>query len=384
MHTLRIYALLNALANNLVVPFVSFLTASAGIVGEPLALVSSAGTTFPGLVQYALSRMKTEAKTLVVAGTGLAGLLWVVMAAFQLSGSAFVVTFLAIEALSGASLFGWMLLMESVSRTARGAILARYQVYAYLGGLGATMFAGVVVGPQLSLMRYFFAGAGVLYLVNAWVISRDDARVEASPGTGKVSPRLRRFLGVNSLFVFVWSLAWPLFPLAQVNIFQMSETEVAVIAVIGGLSSVLLQRVIGRVADRRRRHMMFAGRFMLASFPLVYALASSVYQIYVVNIVSGFTNSTGIAYTSYLFENSIDKRKGIGLYNLANALAAAAGSSLSGLAYVALSGGDAIAVLRTMLMVVAGARIAVSFLYLTLKEGEGGAVSVGGKAVGAK
>ena len=365
-------------------PFISFLTASAGVVGEPLALVSSAGTTFPGLVQYVLSRMKSEAKTLVVAGTGLAGVLWVVMAVLQLSGLPFVGIFLAIEALSGASLFGWMLLMESMSRTARGTTLARYQMYTYLGGLGATLFAGVVVGPQLPLMRYFFAGAGVMYLVNAWVVSRDDARAEAAPGAGKASPRLRRFLGINSLFVFVWSLAWPLFPIAQVDIFNMTETEVAIIAVIGGLSSVMLQRAIGKVADKRRRLVMFTGRFTLACFPLVYALASSVYEIYVVNIISGFTNSTGIAYTSYLFENSVDKRKGIGLYNLANALAAAAGSSFSGLVYVALSGDDAVAVLRTMLIAVAGARIAVSFLYLTLKEGEGGAVSGGGKAAEAK
>jgi len=35
---------------------------------------------------------------------------------------------------------------------------------------------------------------------------------------------------------------------------------------------------------------MFLGRILLATFPLTYALANDVYQIYLVNVVTGYGN----------------------------------------------------------------------------------------------
>ncbi|MEM0363465.1 MAG: MFS transporter, partial [Sulfolobaceae archaeon] len=113
------------------------------------------------------------------------------------------------------------------------------------------------------------------------------------------------------------------------------------------------------------------GRFALATFPLAYALSNSVYQIYIANLVSGFTNSASISYTAYLFDHSsyYEKRVNIALYNLFNAIAAILGSTISSIIFSAVSTWfNIIFSIDIMLIAIGILRILSSLLYLRVKE----------------
>ncbi|MEM4944645.1 MAG: MFS transporter, partial [Saccharolobus sp.] len=77
MKPLRIYALLNNLANSIVNPFIAFFTASNNITGVLLAIVSSASTVFPGVIQYLLVNVAIRARKLIAISTLGGGLLWI-------------------------------------------------------------------------------------------------------------------------------------------------------------------------------------------------------------------------------------------------------------------------------------------------------------------
>ena len=373
LRPLRTYSLLNNLANSLISPFVSFFVASNGIIGSLLAIVSSAGTTFPGIIQYILANLYVRAKKLVLIGTLTTGLLWISIGAFEIYGSAFVLIYVIITISLGTANFGWLLILDKISETARGRTLAYYNFYGNIGGLIATLITGFIVGNKLYLMRYFFVIGGLIYLVNAYVIyhSDVDAGTIKSNKLFTSNPEVRKFLLINFIFTFIWAMAWPLFPLAQVYKFHMNEFNIAVISVISGVSTIALQRFIGTLVDKHRKTVMFLGRFALATFPFAYAFSTSIFEIYLAEVVSGFIASASISYTAYLFDNSSyqEKRTNIALFNMLNGIAALAGSSFSAFILSLISPRLGLVMAVNLLLILIGImRIFSSFLYLKVKE----------------
>jgi hypothetical protein len=370
LRPLRLYAVLSTLAQSAVSPFISFFSASEGVNGELLALVSSAGTTLPGVTQYALVKTKMRAKTMISTANLIMSSLWITTGVLGVKGSLFVPLYLGIQAALGVANFGWLLIMEKVSVTTRGQTLALYSFYANLGGLVATLLTGFVIRDDLLLMRYFFVVSGMISLFNSYVISKSDVDSSYAPSTGSSGLwEIRRFLVANFIFMLTWSMSWPLFPIAQVYKFHMNGEEVAILNVLGGASTVAVQRAVGRLTDRHRKWVMFFGRLGLASFPLGYALCTSVYQLYLMNLISGFTNSAMISFTSYVFDNCTNKRKAIAFYNMLNGIGALIGSTIGGVEYSIASSylGEVEGV--TLALLIAGAcRIATSMLYLGVKE----------------
>ena len=371
---LRMYVLLNNLANSLISPFVSFFAAANGITGSLLAIVSSAGTTFPGIMQYVLANLYVKAKKLILVSTLIAGLLWISIGAFVIFNSTFVLIYVIITLCWGAAGFGWLLILDKVSATARGRTLAYYNFYSYMGGLIATFITGFIVGDELYLMRYFFIIGGLIYLINVYIILHFDVDSEIVKSKARLftsNPEVRKFLLINFTFTFVWSMAWPLFPLAQVYKFHMNELNIATLSVIGGVSTLALQRFIGKLVDKHRKYIMFFGRFALATFPFAYAFSTSVYEIYLANLVSGFTNSASISYTAFLFDNSsyYEKRINIALFNMLSGIAALSGSTLSSFIVTLISSRlGLVTAVNFMLISIGILRIITSFLYLKVKE----------------
>lgn len=310
MKPLRTYILLKNFALNLSQPFISFLSALSGLNGEVLAIVSSAGTVLPSLVQFLLGFIRARGKKLVILGTGVSTLLWITLAFTPFNSVSFVLLYVLLESSLGISLFGWYLIMERVSGTTRGKTLAQYSFYSTLGGLVATLITGFLVGRSVSMIRPFFLITGILTLIDTYIAWNFDVDYEKPPSKGlKVSKELRDFLLVTFGFNVIWSSAWPLFPLAQVYVFSMNFENVAIINTISGLSTLLMQNWVGKLVDKNRKLMMFLGRLALATFPLAYALSNSVYEIYLANVVAGFTNSVNsTAYLSYLYDSSKDTR----------------------------------------------------------------------------
>lgn len=371
MKPLRTYILLRNFALNLSQPFISFLSALSGLNGEALAIVSSAGSVLPSVVQFVLGFVKARGKQLVVIGSAILGILWILLSFIPFNSATFVAIYVFLEASLGVSLFGWYLVMERVSTSSRGKVLAQYSFYSTLGGLIATLITGFLVGDNTALIRPFFLITGVLILSDSYIASKFDVDYEKPPIKGlNVTKEFRDFLLITFMFNVIWSSAWPLFPLAQVYVFNMNFENVAIINTVSGVSTLLMQNWVGKLVDKNRKLMMFTGRLALATFPLAYALSTSTYEIYLANIVAGFTNSVNsTAYLSYLYDSSKDTRKSVGLYNAVTAIGDLTGSSIGGItAQLVTSYFGVVQGIRNMMLVIALLRLLASLFYLRLHE----------------
>ncbi|MFP3163596.1 MAG: MFS transporter [Acidianus hospitalis] len=369
MKPLRTYVMIRNFALNLSQPFISFVSAASGISGENLAIVSSAGSALPSFIQFVMGFFNLRGKIITFYGTLAAGLLWISLS-FIPFGVFFVVIYVLLEASLGISAYGWYLIMERISNTSRGKILAQYSFYSVIGGMIATLLTGFVVNKDFSEVRYFFFFSGSLFLLSSLISLKFD--VDYSKETLKglsLSRELSKFLIITFLFDVVWSMAWPLFPLAQVYLFDMNFENIAIINLIANFSTLLLQRKIGELVDKNRKLMMFLGRLALSVFPLAYALSTSVYQIYLANVVAGFTSSiNSTAYLSYIYDNSKDVRKGIGLYNAVSGLGDLIGSSVGMLGIEELEFLGMVIAIKLMMLIIASLRMVASFVYLKIQE----------------
>ncbi|MUN29055.1 MFS transporter [Sulfuracidifex metallicus] len=368
MKPLRTITLLNSIASSLSQPYFSFLNVINGVTGPLLGVVSSSFTAFPSIVQGIFSLYKAEAKNLITWGFILSGLAWILL--FLLPyGSLSTLMYVIAASGSGASTFGYSIIMEKVSRGARGAVLSQYAQYARIGSLLSTVGVGLLTGDQYYLMKWFFLSTGLLYLISSYIstiIQDEEVYVPPSEGIGK---DVMRMILVNSSFYVVWAFAWPLFPVAEVEVYHMNEDNLAIITLIGGISGLLFQRRVGMWMDRNRRAVMFAGRIGLAIYPLAYSLATNVYQIYAAYLLMGITGPANIAYTSFVYDNTKNVRKAISFMSLGEGIGAIMGSLLGSVSFVEMESliSPSMAV-RLLLFTASLSRIAFSFFYLSLHD----------------
>jgi len=379
LRSLRIYSLLNNLASGLTSPFIGFLVASSGIPVYLLSIVSSASTSLPGIAQIAILRIRSNPRSMVFLGTLAIGLLWILSGFVSYASTLFVGLYLVIQVISGIASLGWLLILENISRGRRGFELARYSFYASAGSLLATLITGYIVGRNLSNMGYFFIATGILLIVSSLAVlgyRESDSSIggarpkeESFHRTSKSADLLSRFCIINSAYMVVMSFAWPLFPLAQVYKFRMSAAEVGILTVIAGMSSLAIQRPLGILVDINRKAVMVLGRVLLASFPLGYAFSPNIYYLYAIQIISGFTNSAGIAYTSYVMDHSIDKRRALSMFNFLNGIATIIGSIMGGLLYVVISSAeDPVAAIDILMTSIGIIRILMAIPYIFLRD----------------
>jgi len=379
LRSLRIYSLLNNLASGLTSPFIGFLVASSGIPVYLLSIVSSASTSLPGIAQIAILRIRSNPRSMVFLGTLAIGLLWILSGFVSYASTLFVGLYLVIQVISGIASLGWLLILENISRGRRGFELARYSFYASAGSLLATLITGYIVGRNLSNMGYFFIATGILLIVSSLAVlgyRESDSSIggarpkeESFHRTSKSADLLSRFCIINSAYMVVMSFAWPLFPLAQVYKFRMSAAEVGILTVIAGMSSLAIQRPLGILVDINRKAVMVLGRVLLASFPLGYAFSPNIYYVYAIQIISGFTNSAGIAYTSYVMDHSIDKRRALSMFNFLNGIATIIGSIMGGLLYVVISSAeDPVAAIDILMTSIGIIRILMAIPYIFLRD----------------
>jgi MFS family permease len=369
---LKLYVLIQNLANGLTQPFIGFLAVANGVSNIGLGLVSSANGFFAGLVQLPLRGLNEPVRLLKISTLVLAAL-WLTMAFVSYGNpTLYVATYLLIAAVGGVSSYAWALLMERASRGSRGRVLAEYGFFGAVGSLLATLTAGLVVKGNYGLARYVFLTAAVLIMSNAVILTQlSGIRYDGGLGSIRQSIKgIERFLAATFLFAMVWSFAWPIFPVAQYYVFNMTTEQVAILSIVGGASTLILQRPVGSLVDRHRRLMMFLGRFLLITFPLMYVFCTNVYQLFIFNVVSGFTNSvSSTAYMAYLFDNSRDKKGAITLYNVIYGTGTLVGSLLGSTALTIaeplVGVTDAV---KYLLVIDAAARAGAAVAYLKLPE----------------
>jgi len=368
---LKIFAILSNLANNLVNPFISFVSAYFGMNSEELALITSATNAVPNISQYFLNFIKSKAKLLIFIGTLVNGLLWVI-SAFIPFNLTFLIVYFIITISIGIANFGWNLIMDKISKNSRGSTLSLYLVYGTIGALAATLITGLITGSNTELIREFFLISGLMLVGSAYLSRKIETDTTFEERGVKSTSLLKRFLATIFLFNLVLSLAWPIFPLAQVYKFHMNDENIAILSVETGVTTILFQRIVAKLTDTKRRLTLFLGSALFTIYPLSYALSNSIYIIYITNLASGFTNAVGsVTYIAYIFDNSDDFtiRKNLAVYNLTVGCGVMTGSILGGVAYSYVSQFyNPMYSIDLMLIISSILRFSVSPLFLTIKD----------------
>ncbi|QKQ99094.1 MFS transporter [Metallosphaera tengchongensis] len=372
MKPLRTYAVLRSIAADLTQPFITFTAASSGVINEYLGIISSASTVLTAISEFATALFQVRALTLLILGSLITGLSWIVLSFLPFTGIDLTLGYCFAELGLGMSIMGWNLIMEKLSSSSRGEVLTQYTAYANVGGLIATLGAGVFVGSSTELIKIPFILSGIISLTCIFILWRSDVDYEDPSRKFHLPKGIGRFLALTGTFTFIWSFAWPLFPVAQIFIFHMNYTNIAIMSFIAGVSSLAFRRTVARLITTNRKLAMFLGRALLTVFPLTYAIAPSIYFIYLVEMVAGFTSMVGsTAYVSYLYDSSSkeDMKVALGFYSVLQGIGALMGSVASSFIMNLLIPVLGLATdLRVLLLVSAFLRLTTSFWYLKLKE----------------
>lgn len=338
---------------------------------EELALITSATNAVPNISQYFLNFIKSKAKLLIFIGTLVNGLLWVI-SAFIPFNLTFLIVYFIITISIGIANFGWNLIMDKISKNSRGSTLSLYLVYGTIGALAATLITGLITGSNTELIREFFLISGLMLVGSAYLSRKIETDTTFEERGVKSTSLLKRFLATVFLFNLVLSLAWPIFPLAQVYKFHMNDENIAILSVETGVTTILFQRIVAKLTDTKRRLTLFLGSALFTIYPLSYALSNSIYIIYITNLASGFTNAVGsVTYIAYIFDNSDDFtiRKNLAVYNLTVGCGVMTGSILGGVAYSYVSQFyNPMYSIDLMLIISSILRFSVSPLFLTIKD----------------
>jgi MFS family permease len=339
----RLHALLSSLANNLASPFVAFnVTASGGsnvLIGYVQA-ISTLASSISQLVGGRIADRFSKRLAMAMLFSGVMGSLWLLTAVVTTT-TLLAVTYTAITLGLGFYAAGWSsFLGEASEGGGRGAFLANFAQLASYGALIALLITTAItaVNPSYAVLD---ALAGAVFLLSALMLRGLKERpVEQRSLDGVGVSRIRRYYAVTGVYGFFWGFAWPLFTITTVKIVNMSLFEYSVSQVIAVAATIGFQPLVGRLVDRDRRRWVFWGRMALVAYPIAYMVIGAPWEIYALNVFSGFTNALlNIAFAAYLFDISPVGRRGRygAEFNLVTGVTTMAGSLLAAYFLTALN-----------------------------------------------
>ena len=83
----------------------------------------------------------------------------------------------------------------------------------------------------------------------------------------------------------------------------MQPYEYAIAQALHAFSTLMFQPIAGKIVDKNRRLSLFAGKFGLTIYPIVFYFASSPIHIYLLNAFTGIIPALiNVAYTAYLYD----------------------------------------------------------------------------------
>ena len=370
---LGLHAFWNSFASNVASPFVTFDVTSSGASDLLIGYVSTIGSLASAITQLFggwLADRSGRRVAMAGAASILTGVLWLGTAEFE-TPTYLALFFTAITLVLGVYAAGWTAILgEGSEGRGRGVFLGRYARITSAGAL-----AGLVLTTAISSVNPSFAilylVSGVLFIVAAAMLrGQGEQRVKRVPMTSSGSSNLKKYYAVSGVYGLFWGFAWPLFTITLVRVVHMDLFQYSVSQVIALGATVALQPIIGRLVDRDRRRWVFWGRMALVIYPIAYMFFSSAWQVYAVNVVSGFTNSLlNIAFAAYLYDLAPAGQRGrvSAEFNLVTGASTMAGSLISAYALSVISTPGTLWVSLAYLYVIAAVgRGAAALLHLRL------------------
>lgn len=370
---LKLHALVSSFANNISSPFVAFnVTASGasyvlvGYVQSISALASSVSQVVGGRLVDKFGRRLRLAMVMSI----VMGFLWLETAVFQ-GTTALAVSYTAITIALGFYLAGWTsFLGEATSQEGRGKFLSVFARIASWGALAALILTTAITFVTPSYTALFLVSGVAFLAASIYLRGQQEVPVESQSISAYGSNLMMKYFGVTAVYGLFWGFAWPLFTVTTVKIVNMSLVEYAFSQFIAVGATIAFQALVGRMVDRNRMRSVFLGRLGLVVYPICYVFFTQAWEIYAINIFSGFTNALlNVAYSAYLYDLAPVGRRGryIAEFNLVTGAATMAGSLASGYMLGVMSSWMSLWLALAYLYVVAAVgRLAAALLHLRL------------------
>lgn len=290
----------------------------------------------------------------------------------------------------------WSALVGDVTTVRnRGTVMGRFFAISSLASLIGTLFAGSVIPADSPSAKdfaipFYIAGlsgiAGSVVLYEVYEVKR---RLFASPrriftfslrsfifiSDLRENKYFRNLVALNTAFNFIMSLIWPILVLTYLEVLDASAFEIGIMAVISTAATLFFQTKVGKLLDViGPMPQILISRFAFISVPVVYALATQVWHIYVINAALGFaTAMSNVAFFAYILDVAPPEKKGeyFAVYNTMIGVATFVGSVIGGyLAYFFLDyyGGDWVLGLGAVYAISAFGRAACSVWFFKLKD----------------
>jgi len=191
------------------------------------------------------------------------------------------------------------LLGDYASETTRGETIGKINSVSMVGS-----FAGMLIALFLSIGQVgettresylvVMGLAALMSLISGFSVFFVEEKPPRGMGGGfnldvvLRDSRMRRYLLLNTGYGFVMSLAWPLFPFVIAERLKMKVWQIATFSVMGSLSNLVSQRIMGRLMDRvGRRPVIVFSRVIMAISPVAYALAPNWLYIVLSEFIMG-------------------------------------------------------------------------------------------------
>jgi len=321
----------------------------------------------------------------IVLGSILSSLLWLPMIYVRTSGE-LVALAVAQAFISSMVAPAWSALIgDMVPHSGRGSVTATINAAASFGSILATLMSGYVmtiVGGTLSQMYMIpLILAAVFGFTASFTMLTLREKREARPrqwGSWRSllrgNPNFRTFCLISVAHSFFMAMAWPIFPITVVKVIKADTMQIAYLSVIQGSVSLIVRRFVGRLVDRAgRKPLIVFGRAGIVLVPVIYAIATSVYYLYVVDLFIGIViAAVEIAVFAYLLDIIPEEQRAgsFALFNTFNGLSTFLGSLVGGyLADMAASIGFAeLASLQLVYAISAVGRLGGGLLYAKIKE----------------
>lgn len=381
-------------------PFVPILAIRLGATAGQLGWLQAFINLFPAVMQVPWGKLSDffgrRVPFLVIGGVLSFGLYFLMVG----SVNAWQLIFLVSVQMAVGSMMipTWSALVgDNTTPRNRGSVMAKFFAVSTVASLVGTMIAGAIMpeekdGSVLAVFALPFFMAGLSGIIGSLALTRIKERkrqLHASPRrifvfglksflfTSDLTSNLyfRNLVILNTTFNFIMSLIWPILYLTYVKVIGASLLEIAVMTVISGGATVFFQTRVGRLMDLTGpMPLILISRFAYVSVPVVYALATQAWHIYVLNATLGLANAmSNVAFFAYILDVAPDEKKAeyFAVYNTMIGIATFFGSILGGYLtnyFLDRYAGDFVLGLGTVYAISAVGRIACALWFFKLKD----------------
>jgi MFS family permease len=312
------------LSNGLAMPFIPYYATRLGATSAELGWLQAFRNLFPNILQLPWGRLSDRLRSripLIIIGGWLSSVMFLFIA-YSTSPS-HLIMLVAIQSFAISMMIpAWSALLgEMVSKGHRGYVFSRIVMVGVAAALVGNILAGFLLitgAPEATdVYQYPFIAAMVLGILATIFLFRVKPR-QKRKGTGDGTARkewlkkkdFQYLLFLQLFYTFFMSMLWPLMPRTMVDVLDASNLELVIVTVVGSVSILATQARIGKMQDRVGPGVLIKlSRFMLIPVPFVFAFATEMWHLYVMNILAGAAIAMiNISFTTYLLDVAQEDR----------------------------------------------------------------------------